>query len=99
MGTLLSSLVILGVLASAGASQPGKDKDKPKADAIVPAGAKLEKVFDRGLVLTEGCAAGPDGTIYFSDITFTHVSREKKLPLEAGHIWKFDPKTGKASIF
>jgi gluconolactonase len=69
------------------------------ADPIVPPDAKLEKLFDGGLVLTEGVAVAPDGTVYFSDITFTHVSKEKKEPVEAGHIWKLDPKTGKAEIF
>jgi gluconolactonase len=69
------------------------------AQSIVAAGAKLEKIFDGGLALTEGVAAAPDGTIYFSDITFTHVSQMNKQPIEAGHIWKFDPKTGKTSIF
>src|SRR5579883_689128 len=69
------------------------------ADPIVPPDAKLETVFDGGLVLTEGVAVAPDGIVYFSDITFTHVSKEKKQPIEAGHIWKFDPKTGKATIF
>lgn len=71
----------------------------PAADDIIPPDAKLEKVFDGGLVLTEGVAVAPDGMVYFSDITFTHVSREKKQPIEAGHIWKLDPKTGKATIF
>lgn len=66
---------------------------------IVPPSSKLEKIFDKGLVLTEGVAVAPDGMVYFSDITFTHVSREKKLPIEAGHIWKLDPTTLKASIF
>src|SRR6266545_3919022 len=65
----------------------------------VPDDAKLEKIFDGGLVLTEGVAVASDGMVYFSDITFTHVSREKKLPVEAGHIWKLDPKTLKATIF
>jgi gluconolactonase len=69
------------------------------ADPIVPPDAKLETVFDRGLVLTEGVAVAPDGMVYFSDITFTHVSREQKKPIEAGHIWKFDPSTGKSTIF
>jgi gluconolactonase len=82
----------LAVLVAAG---PAAAADEP----IIPAGAKLEKVFDGGLVLTEGVAAAPDGTVYFSDITFTHVAREKNLPVEAGHIWKFDPATGKATIF
>jgi gluconolactonase len=66
---------------------------------IVPADAKLEKVFDGGVVLTEGVAVAPDGMVYFSDITFTHVNREKKLPLEAGHIWMYNPKTGNTTIF
>ncbi len=69
------------------------------ADPIVPPDAKLEKIFDGGLVLTEGVAVAPDGMVYFSDITFTHVSKEKKQPVEAGHIWKLDPKTNKAEIF
>lgn len=66
---------------------------------IVAPGAKLEKIWDGGLVLTEGVASAPDGTIYFSDITFTHVAKEKKLPVEAGHIMKYDPKTGKTTVF
>jgi gluconolactonase len=69
------------------------------ADPVVPPEAKLEKLFDGGLVLTEGVAVAPDGMVYFSDITFTHASREMKAPIEAGHIWKYDPKTGKATIF
>src|SRR5262245_1612041 len=69
------------------------------ADPIVPPDAKLEKVFDGGFVLTEGVAVAPDGMVYFSDITFTHVAKEKKQPVEAGHIWKLDPKTLKATIF
>src|ERR1700682_2687848 len=66
---------------------------------IVPADAQLERVFDGGLVLTEGVAVAPDGMVYFSDITFSHVSKKEKGVLEAGHIWKFDPKTKKATIF
>ena len=66
---------------------------------IVPAGAKLEKIWDAGVVLTEGVAVAPDGMVYFSDITFSHVSKDKKGVIEAGHIWKLDPKTLKATIF
>jgi gluconolactonase len=68
-------------------------------NAIVRPDAKLEKIFDGGLVLTEGVAVAPDGLVYFSDITFTHVSKQKNGVMEAGHIWKLDPKTKKASIF
>src|SRR5262249_10891221 len=65
----------------------------------VPPDAKVERIFDGGLVLTEGVAVAPDGMVYFSDITFTHVSKQKNAIMEAGHIWKLDPKTKKASIF
>ena len=68
-------------------------------DPVVPPDARLEKLFDGGLVLTEGVAVAPDGNVYFSDITFSHVSRKVRGVIEAGHIWKFDPKTGKAGIF
>lgn len=83
------ALVLGLVLAAYSAAQP----------AIVPTGAKLEKLFDGGLILTEGVAVAPDGLVYFSDITFSHVSREKTGKLEAGHIWKFDPTTSKTTIF
>ena len=66
---------------------------------IVPPDAKLEKVFGGGAVLTEGCACAPDGSIYFSDITFTFRSKDEKGIMEAGHIWRYDPATGKTSIF
>src|ERR1700704_4287095 len=69
------------------------------AEEIVPADAKVEKVFDGGLVLTEGVAVAPDGMVYFSDITFKHVSKAAKHPVEAGHFWKYGPKTGKAVVF
>jgi gluconolactonase len=60
---------------------------------IFPQGAQVERLFTGG-VLTEGAAAAPDGTIYFSDITFTYVSG-----MQAGHIMKFDPRTRKTAVF
>jgi gluconolactonase len=68
------------------------------ADAIIPANAKVEKIF-AGKYLTEGVAVAPDGTAYFSEITFSHLSRDKSGAIEAGYIWKFDPKTEKTTIF
>ncbi|MBM3736115.1 MAG: SMP-30/gluconolactonase/LRE family protein [Acidobacteria bacterium] len=61
--------------------------------AIVPPGAKLEQIFSGG-VLTEGVTSAPDGTVYFSDITFTHASK-----MQAGHIMRFDPRTRRISVF
>lgn len=60
---------------------------------IVRQNAELEKVFSGGQ-FTEGPAAGPDGSIYFSDLTFSSGP-----PMEDGHIWRFFPKTGECVIF
>jgi gluconolactonase len=70
-----------------------------EAGDIVAPGASVELVFDGGAVLTEGVAAGHDGLMYFSDITFSHQTTDDNGVFEAGHIWKYDPATGKTSIF
>lgn len=67
-------------------------------DPIVPTGAKVELLFESH-GLTEGCSVAPDGMVYFSEITFSHISRDDKGAIEAGHIWKYDPTTGKTTIF
>ncbi len=67
-------------------------------DPIVPPDAKLEKIFESN-VLTEGVSAGHDGMIYFSEITFSHLSRDDKGAIEAGYIWRFDPATMETTIF
>jgi gluconolactonase len=73
----------------------------PEGDpSVLPEGAKLMKVFDDGCVLTEGVAAGHDGMMYFSDITFTSLCKDDSDKyLQAGNIWKYDPETGEATIF
>ncbi|MBI2769781.1 MAG: SMP-30/gluconolactonase/LRE family protein [Burkholderiales bacterium] len=60
---------------------------------IFAAEAKLESVFSGGFFL-EGPAAAADGTIYFSDVTITAQSGG-----QAGHIWRYDPRSGKTVIF
>lgn len=77
--------MILLVLAILTASQvPGQ---------VFSAGAKLEKVYEGGH-LTEGVAAAPDGSIYFSDITFT-----RETAMQAGHILRFNPATKKTIVY
>ena len=69
----------LGVAVTAFADDPGFPA--PTGDpAFVPAGAKLERLFDGGCMLTEGVAAGHDGMIYFSDITFTKFCKDSRQP-------------------
>ncbi len=53
-------------------------------DKIVPAGSKLELLWDQG-EFTEGPALAPDGSIFFSDI--------------GQAIYRYDPKTGKTELF
>jgi len=67
---------------------------------ILPRGAKLELIWDGGCALTEGVAAGHDGMIYFSDITFTKFCKDPSgLYSQAGNIWKYNPRTGDVTIF
>jgi gluconolactonase len=84
-------VLVLGIIL---ATHPAARSQEP----IVPPGAKPEKLFD-GVVLTEGVSVAPDGQVYFSDITFSHVARDAKGAIHAGHIWKYDPTTGKTVIF
>jgi gluconolactonase len=63
-------------------------------DDIVPPGAKLERVYTRTAPiqggLTEGVAAAPDGSMYFSEIPFGE---------DKGMIMRFDPRTKTTSVF
>jgi len=85
--------------AAAQAADPGFPP--PSGDtAFVPAGARLDRVFDGGCMLTEGVAAGHDGLIYFSDITFTAFCKDASGKFsQAGNIFRFDPKSGQTTVF
>src|SRR5215469_4037547 len=89
----------LGTVGGAWAEDPGFPA--PTGDpSVLPAGAKLDRLFDGGCRLTEGVATSPDGMVYLSDITFTKFCTDPsgKYP-QAGNIWKYDPKTKHATIF
>ncbi|VGO18214.1 SMP-30/gluconolactonase/LRE family protein [Pontiella sulfatireligans] len=62
--------------------------------SVVPAGSRLELLFDGADAFTEGPAVSPDGTLYFSDITWSHRGLNM-----AGHIWCYDFRTKEARIF
>ncbi len=88
------ALLTAGVGSSLTAEEAEKRDLSPSGDSsIVSAKAELEVVFD-GAFFTEGPAVAPDNSVYFSDITFTGLSG-----MQAGHIWRYDPKTGKTKIF
>jgi gluconolactonase len=88
--SFISSLLFAAALLFAAESRA--------AEALIPAGAKLEKIFE-ARVLTEGVAVAPDGQVYFSDITFSHKAREADDSIEAGTIYHYDPNTGKTRVF
>ena len=92
-------LCALGLWSASSAVDPGFPPSTGDR-SILPPGATLDRIFDGGCVLTEGVAAGHDGMIYFSDITFTRACKDPsgKFP-QAGHIWRYNPKTGEAAIF
>ena len=94
---LLGALLVIS--ATAYADDPGFPA--PSGDAaLVSSEARLDRIFDGACMLTEGVAAGHDGMIYFSDITFTAFCKDPSGQyLQAGNIWKLDPGTGETSIF
>lgn len=64
-----------------------------KNKSIVSADSKIQKVFNGGF-FTEGLAASSNGDIYFTDLTFTTETN-----MEAGHIWKYSPSSGKTILY
>lgn len=85
--SLNSCLVLWACVSSVSAAEPVFPKD------VAP-----ELLF-KSNVLTEGVSVAPDGMVYFSEITFSSKATDDKGAIEAGHIWKFDPKTKKTTIF
>src|SRR5271156_5432409 len=77
-------VLILGAFATA----------EVATDDLVPPGAKLELLYTRTAPiqggLTEGVAAAPDGTMYFSEIPFGD---------DKGMIMRFDPSTKTTTVF
>ena len=59
-------------------------------DPLVPAGRQIEELWNEG-EFTEGVAVRADGVVFFSDIT--------RDPNVKGRILKFDPTTGKTTVF
>lgn len=79
---LVFGIVVLCGAGCATAGTPGEFTPVAQ-DRIVPAGSKLEVLWNEG-EFTEGPALAPDGTLYFSDI--------------GNRIMRYDPKTGRTEI-
>ncbi len=73
----------------------GFGQSKTSGFDIVDPNSKIKEVFAGGEgLLLEGPTMAPDGTLYFTDITFTHVEGMK-----AGIIWNYNPQTGETKVF
>ena len=82
-----TALALCLCLTAAAAEKPSGDPD------IIAPDAALEVLYD-GAFFSEGPAVAPDGSVYFSDITFSKYSG-----MQAGHIMRYDPKTGETSVY
>ena len=73
----------------------------PEGDpSVLPPDSRLMRLWDGGCVLTEGVAAGHDGYMYFSDITFTSLCKDENgLYPQAGNIWRYDPANGETTVY
>ena len=84
---LLTFCLVLVASVAATAAEPAENP-------IIPTGAELELLHTRQAKLnsglTEGPAAAPDGSIYFTDMPFGK---------DNGMILRFDPRTRKTSVF
>jgi gluconolactonase len=77
--TMRSVMFFIGMLGLVGSQRVAADDN-----ALVPDGAKLEKLWGEG-EFTEGPAYGPGGGVYFSDI--------------GNRITRFDPATGRTTVY
>ena len=62
-------------------------------NTILAPDAELKELFN-GAHFTEGPTVAPDGTVYFSNITFTD-----QTDMQAGHIMRYNPETGETTLF
>jgi gluconolactonase len=93
---LVSRIATIGgaLLLAAGAWADDHELPAPSGNPdIISKDARIEVVFD-GAFFTEGPAVALDGSVYFSDITFSGVSG-----MQAGHIWRHAPMTGETAVF
>ena len=84
-------LLVLSCALPLGAIAGAAERD---SNPIVAEGAKLEHLYTRQAKLNSGLTEGPavaaDGSIYFTDMPFG---------ADNGMILRFDPKSGKTSVF
>ena len=93
MPNLNISQTLTSAVAAGLALAPALIGNAASHDAIFAPNAVLTELFN-GAHFTEGVSVAPDGTVYFSDITFTD-----QTDMKAGNIWRHNPETGETTIF
>jgi len=89
-----TALITAALTVGGAAAEDEIELAGPSGDpSIVSPDAQIETLFD-GAIFTEGPAVAPDGSVYFSDITFTALSG-----MMAGNIWRYDPQSGKTAVY
>lgn len=86
-------LLTLGVVPALAQIPPPPTAGVSGDPSVVALDARLEKLFGEGFY-AEGAAVAPDGTVFFSDVTFT-----ARTGMQAGYIWRFDPVSRKTLLF
>ncbi len=96
-------VLALGLMLTMGMQSALAQDQKPSGDpSFIPPDSTLELLVngkDLGIIFTEGAAVSCDGKVYFSDITFTAVSKTPRGGLLAGVIWMYDPDTKETQVF
>jgi len=89
---LIHTAILLILMAISFSSLRAQDEVTGDASIVFP-GSTVELLFE-GAYFTEGPAVGPDGMVYFSDLTITD-----NTGMQAGHIWRFNPESGTAEVY
>ncbi|MEP4803305.1 MAG: SMP-30/gluconolactonase/LRE family protein [Hyphomicrobiales bacterium] len=99
MKRILLSFLVAAYAAPAIAEDPGFPA--PSGDpSVIIEGERLERLFQVECGITEGASSAPDGSIFFSELTFSAICKgfgDKYS--EAGNIWRYDPSTKKTELF
>ena len=93
MPNLNVSQTLACTIAAGLALVPALNGNAADSDPIIAPGAELTELFSDAH-FTEGPTVAPDGTVYFSDITFTD-----QTDMQAGHIMRYNPETGETTVF
>lgn len=98
MKHILTGLALAAACVASHAADPGFPAPQGDPSILIP-GERLDRVFKVECGITEGAASAPDGSIYFSELTFSDSCKDPsgKFP-EAGNIWRFDPATGRTAL-